>query len=145
MEKRTHEIIRVDGERLCSILKSHGYSTSRICGEIGRSPSYFTKIRAKNEIGKATYLAIQHVTNLDLSACEIHEADEFRGNGGTMMPRKWEYGQLVRDKLTGVSGIVTATSQYFGERPAEVRLENPYGKTHWFPEGRLEVIENTGE
>lgn len=55
------------------------------------------------------------------------------------------YGKKVRDKLTGVEGVVTAYGYYYGHEANVYRIEYMTKENHalcrdWVEEDRLEVI-----
>lgn len=55
-----------------------------------------------------------------------------------------DYGTKVRDKITGVEGIVTAFGHYYGQETDSYRIEYKNGNgalcADWVFEKRLEIV-----
>lgn len=60
--------------------------------------------------------------------------------------RKFEYGDIVIDEVTGYVGVVTAYAYYYDKSPAQYLVETKESTGRpvqwWFDENRLSPIES---
>lgn len=65
---------------------------------------------------------------------------------GAMVMRKFEYGDIVIDEVTGYMGTVTAYAYYYDKSPAQYLVETKESTGRpvqwWFDENRLSPTES---